>query len=97
MWILLQELPGAYSEYSAETAYPNCEAIVCQQFKTASTLTMYDALVLLHDPVDGDEEGTRTCNNMGIHYIEIKRSGDQTQFHPTRQSMNEVDLLDDGY
>nr|GEX41176.1 hypothetical protein [Tanacetum cinerariifolium] len=73
------ELLGAYSENSAENAYPNCEAVVCQQFENASALTMYDALaryilellkwkrinrvhtlpgVLLHDPVNGDEEGT---------------------------------------
>ncbi|GJU55874.1 hypothetical protein Tco_1229588 [Tanacetum coccineum] len=31
---------GIYSEYSAENAYPNCEAVVCQQFETASALTM---------------------------------------------------------
>ncbi|GJX21254.1 hypothetical protein Tco_0223931 [Tanacetum coccineum] len=54
-----------------------------------------DALVLLHDPVDGDEEGTGVQTDALIK--EIQRSGAQTQFHPTRQSMNEVDLLDDGY
>ncbi|GJW37078.1 hypothetical protein Tco_0059998, partial [Tanacetum coccineum] len=41
------ELPGAYSEYSAANAYPNCEAVTCEQFETASALTMYDALVKL--------------------------------------------------
>lgn len=34
-WILdLQGVPGAYSQLAAEKAYPNCEAVPCEQFET---------------------------------------------------------------
>jgi hypothetical protein len=31
----LQGVPGAYSEVAAEIAYPNCEAVPCEQFEGA--------------------------------------------------------------
>ena len=34
-WILdFQGVPGAYSQLAAEKAYPNCEAVPCEQFET---------------------------------------------------------------
>lgn len=35
-WVLkLKGVPGAFSESVAEKAYPNCEAVPCEQFDTA--------------------------------------------------------------
>ncbi|MFS8007372.1 putative hydro-lyase [Helianthus anomalus] len=33
--VAYQGVPGAYSESAAEKAYPNCEAVPCEQFETA--------------------------------------------------------------
>lgn len=33
--VFWQGVPGAYSESAAEKAYPNCEAVPCEQFETA--------------------------------------------------------------
>ncbi|GKD51116.1 hypothetical protein Tco_1280092 [Tanacetum coccineum] len=66
-----------------------------EEYQFATDAKSHKCTVLLHDPVDGDEEGTGVQTDALIK--EIQRSGAQTQFHPTRQSMNEVDLLDDGY
>ena len=30
-----QGMPGAYSEAAASSAYPNCEAVPCEQFEAA--------------------------------------------------------------
>ncbi|GJV29224.1 arogenate dehydratase/prephenate dehydratase 2, chloroplastic-like protein [Tanacetum coccineum] len=35
MRVAYQGVPGAYSESAAEKAYPNCEAVPCEQFETA--------------------------------------------------------------
>lgn len=32
---------GAYSESAAEKAYPNCEAVPCEQFDTAFEVSTY--------------------------------------------------------
>lgn len=32
---------GAYSESAAEKAYPNCEAVPCEQFDTAFEVSIY--------------------------------------------------------
>jgi hypothetical protein len=34
-WIIFQGVRGAYSESAAQKAYPNCEAVPCEQFDTA--------------------------------------------------------------
>ena len=31
----MQGVPGAYSEMAAGRAYPNCEAVPCEQFEAA--------------------------------------------------------------
>lgn len=36
-----QGVRGAYSESAAEKAYPNCEAVPCEQFDTAFEVNTY--------------------------------------------------------
>jgi hypothetical protein len=37
-----QGLPGAYSEAAANIAYPNCEAVPCDQFEAAFQVKLYN-------------------------------------------------------
>lgn len=41
-WIVhFQGVPGAYSESAAQKAYPDCEAVPCEQFDTAFEVRFY--------------------------------------------------------
>lgn len=40
-WLLVvQGLPGAYSEAAAAKAYPDCEAVPCELFETAFDVSL---------------------------------------------------------
>lgn len=43
----LKGVRGAYSESAAEKAYPNCEAVPCEQFDTAFEVTELSFVLVL--------------------------------------------------
>lgn len=45
--ISFQGVRGAYSESAAQKAYPNCEAVPCEQFDTAFEVIIYVFPILI--------------------------------------------------
>lgn len=47
MLVRFQGVPGAYSEAAAGKAYPNCEAVPCEQFDAAFEVSNRTVKILL--------------------------------------------------